>query len=565
MPEHGPGLIGRQLSIVSPEPGTWPTNYAYDAAGNRTQITWPSGPFSASYAYDALNRMTNVCFNITPTARVTATALSGGLLATYSYEPLGRLAAITRSNGTSTAVSWDNANRLHTLNHDVAGTASDQTTTFSYNRAGQLLGAAGSNAVYDFTNHPASTNCSTTPSTCYTYNGLNQDAAIAALSGGYNGRGDLTNDGSRTYSYDVENHLTAVGGSPGLSLTYDPTERLYQTTSTGYLYAGDQLVEEDNASGGVLRRYVPGASPGQPLVWNEVQDSSYRWLYADHQGSVIAWADSSGTAQETYAYGPYGEPQRSSGGSAWLGSRFRYTGQIALPEVSLYHYKARAYDPMRGWFLQTDPVGYRSDLDLYAYVHEDPVDGADPTGLSDAPCAFVCAMFGGPVPINDDNGHPIGYYHHEVAAVAFQITGRYAEVASLIYGADSGAEFSDSRSFVGKGIDEALHGHHPYPKYLGGPRDQELAFIKKSLHMAFHGDLQAALKEAGLPLPMGGRTGSTQAWAQYFAANPGAERKALQVLIKVTKDFDKANGTKISAYLQSALHNTSCATGTRLC
>ncbi len=35
---------------------------------------------------------------------------------------------------------------------------------------------------------------------------------------------------------------------------------------------------------------------------------------------------------------------------------------------------------MRGAFLQTDPVGYEPDLNLYAYVHDDPVDLTDPTG-----------------------------------------------------------------------------------------------------------------------------------------------------------------------------------------
>jgi RHS repeat-associated protein len=87
---------------------------------------------------------------------------------------------------------------------------------------------------------------------------------------------------------------------------------------------------------------------------------------------------------ESMRYTPYGEMTITRGGSGQatdpLGQHWSYTGRFYDEESGLYNYRARVYDPLRGRFLQRDPLSYAPGPNPYEYVASSPANASDPLG-----------------------------------------------------------------------------------------------------------------------------------------------------------------------------------------
>jgi RHS repeat-associated protein len=376
--------------------------YQYDAAGNRTRITYPDTK-TVDYAYDDANRLSSVTDWLT---KVTS----------YAYDDAGRLITTSFPTGVSEARTYNNADQLasiigtktpntltsFTYTLDDAGLRTavvdlSGTESYTYDNLYRLTGVAYSDTTTQAYTYDAVGNRLTKvqgSTTSYTYDDADRMTAAGGVTYSYSANGNLTGRGSDTFGWDLENRLTSatVGG-----------------TSATFAYRGDNL-RESRTVGGTTTTYSWDVNSSLPVV---LQDGTYSYVYghglisqtdgsgtqtyalSDGIGSTRALTDGSGTVTATYDYDVFGALRASTGTAS---TDYRFTGQQDDPTLGMQYLRARYYDPSVARFVSKDPFIQggpgTQGLNQYTYVADGPINDDDPTGMCWGRLAGICQSAG---------------------------------------------------------------------------------------------------------------------------------------------------------------------------
>lgn len=208
----------------------------------------------------------------------------------------------------------------------------------------------------------------------------------------YSGNGELqvrfdsATSETTSYEYDELGNLTGVGLPDGRYIEYviDGSNRRVGRKVDGVLVQGllyqDGLnpVAELDGTGNVVARFVYGTRPYVP-DYMERSGETYRFV-VDHLGSVrVVVNASSGEIAQRLEYDEFGRVLEDTNPGF---QPFGFAGGLHDSDTGLVRFGARDYDPETGRWTSKDPILFAGgDLNLYVYVHSDPVNFRDPTGL----------------------------------------------------------------------------------------------------------------------------------------------------------------------------------------
>lgn len=131
-----------------------------------------------------------------------------------------------------------------------------------------------------------------------------------------------------------------------------------------YLYDGNDLLAEMDASGNILARYTQGGGIEEPLA--QFCSGSASYYETDVLGSVTSTTTPASAIANSYSYDSFGNTVTST--SPTMNS-IRYAARELDPETGIYNDRARYYDPSSGRFVSEDPVGFEAGETHFYRLH----------------------------------------------------------------------------------------------------------------------------------------------------------------------------------------------------
>jgi len=356
--------------------------YTYDAAGRRASMTVKNGPAgnqtvqpTITYSYDDADRLTGI--------KQAAGGINGGQAQNIvlAYDDANRRTRTTLANGSTVAYTYDNGGQLTAMIYKKADGTLIGDQRYEYDANGRRISAAGSLARV---NLPGAAVLDAS------YDANNRMLAWRGQSYSYDDNGNMVGDGVNSYQWDERNQLRSIGNGAAsvASFQYDSrgrrTGKTIGSTSTGFLYDGDNFVQEllGVGSGAGVKAHLITGGVDETFLRMEGNDGATKHsVLSDGNNNTVRLLDGNQAKVVDYTYEPYG----ATTADAANGNTQQYTGREndnPGDANGLYYYRARYYMPGCARFISEDPIGWASgQVNNYAYVWGDPIAMVDPYGL----------------------------------------------------------------------------------------------------------------------------------------------------------------------------------------
>lgn len=398
---YGYSIGGKVTSMTLPSGRN--ITYSYSANGMLSSINLNGSALVRNISYDGANRIAAWQWGASGNANYVQSYNSDGSInnlvnkdnvnavnysLAYLYDWDGRIAQLSRNNGTRDNYRYDKADRL--LHERRTDASTIYSIDYTYDKNGNRTGLSANGQHMQ----PAT-------SVSYTYTGnklasLTKDGVAQSIS--HTNNAEL-NFGTYLPTYDNGGRRKVDRASTDYYyMNYNhKNERSFRdkvvngavTAMTQFIYDEQSHLIGEYDKNGVPVEYVWLGDKPIAVIYGSGTTSKIYYIISDGQNTPRRLIDSTSHAVvwswDSTAFG-LGNPTGS------VTFNLRFPGQYYDVGTNQFYNHNRFYNPELGRYMEPDPIGLEGGLNPYAYAGSDPINKIDSTGLN-ATTAFGGLLF----------------------------------------------------------------------------------------------------------------------------------------------------------------------------